>query len=165
MAEAMQTVEGDWKQRADRAGARRTGTYLRSITSRVFDRVVEIVGTVGSNYFVAKLLEEGTGIYGPRNRWIEPRRARALRWPAGGSHASSISGARTFKAGPGFTLAGRVRSGRAGTPAGFVFARRVRGIVPRRFAHDASLATRGHVERIFEQGGRRIVARLNRRAG
>lgn len=40
---------------------------------------------------VTEWLEEGTGLYGPRHRWITPRRARAFRLP-GGWNAERVRG-------------------------------------------------------------------------
>lgn len=146
---ALATVEGAWRARlVPNVRGYRTGTYSRSITNDGGKRVGDVVtGSVGTNLFYAKYLEFGTGLYGPRNRWIVPTTKKFLRFPA------------AVGKGTGFTLAGRRRSGRAGAMAQFVFAKRVRGIRPRRYAHDAALISQGAVTRIFaaaaREGGRR----------
>lgn len=35
---------------------------------------------IGTNVFYARWAHDGTGIYGPRGRYITPRRAKFLRW-------------------------------------------------------------------------------------
>lgn len=164
MTQSLAVVQRDWQQRANRAGARRTGTYLRSITFNVTISGGIVLGVIGSRVRHAEYLERGTGLYGPRHQWIVPKSARALRFPAGGGHTTAVSGARTFRAGQGLTLSGRQRSGRAGKNAGYIFARRVRGIMPRHYAHDAVVSTRGHVEQIFAHAGARIAHEIARAA-
>jgi hypothetical protein len=147
---ALAHTEATWKGRLV-PGVRgyRTGTYARSITNnggrREGDR---ITGTVGSNLFYAPLLEYGTGLYGPRHRWITPVKAHALRFPEPGNR--------------GFTLAGRQRSGRAGAMARYIYAKRIRGIKPRRYARDAALIARPWVESIFRAAGQRAAERISR---
>lgn len=58
---------------------------------------------------LTELLEEGTGIYGPKGTPIVPKTAKVLRWPAGG-----------------MTLTGKVR------PGGYAFAKSIKGMKPRR---------------------------------
>lgn len=140
---ATQQIESVWKSRAARA--RRTGTYIRSIRSTVRTTGTTVTGTVAAGVRYAEFLEKGTGLYGPRNQWIEPKSAKVLRFPAGKE---------------GFRLSGQQRAGKAGESAQFVFARRVRGIRPRRFARDSALIAKPRVLRIFEDGGKRAAARL-----
>jgi hypothetical protein len=158
MRDATFMVEGTWKGRLV-PGVRgyRTGHYARSITSdvtplaeakRLPDGMVR--GVVGTNVFYAPYLEYGTGLYGPRHRWITPKKpGGVLRFPQPGNR--------------GFTLAGRQRSGRAGAMAKYVYARRVRGIRPRRYARDAALIARPLVERRFHLAGQRAAQRLGGR--
>ena len=153
MHRATNTVEGEWKRRLV-PGVRgyRTGTYARSITNRVTRYGDRVVGEVGSALQVAKWLEYGTGIYGPEHRLIRPKKpGGVLRFPEPGNAA--------------FTLAGRQRSGRAGAGARWVYARYVRGIRPRRYAHDAALIARPKVIRIFRQAGERVSVRLIEQSG
>lgn len=131
---ALLLIEGDIR----RLTPFRTGTLRRSITSHVARTGSIITGTVGTVIFYGLYLEEGTGLFGPLHRKIVPTRAQALRWPAGG-------GAGT--AGPGFTLAGRRRSGKAGANAQYMFRRSVKGIRPRRFFEAGVLAGRAHWDR------------------
>ncbi len=101
----------------------------------------------------ARYLEEGTGLYGPRHRWIVPVSARALRFPAGGRPSLFSAGQRVGgSAGPGFRLTGVQRSGAAGTSAQFVFAKRVRGVRPTHFFRDAILSSQGAVLRTMRAG-------------
>lgn len=149
MRRGMLIVESEWKQRATRS--RRTGHYMRSITSRVERTGNVVVGQVGSNVPYARFLEYGTGLYGPRNRWIVPKRAKALRFPQPGNK--------------GFSLAGRQRQGRAGAQARWVYAKRTRGMRPRRFARDAALTSRPRVRAELVAGGQRIAQDLQTLVG
>jgi hypothetical protein len=146
MQQAVLMAEREWKHRSARA--RRTGTYLRSITHRVTIAGDMVVGHVGSAVPQARWLEEGTGLYGPRHQWIVPRRAKALRFPAGGGMGH---------AGEGFRLTGQQRSGAAGAGARWVYARRVRGIRPRRYAHDAAFVVQPRVLNLFQHAGLRMA--------
>lgn len=128
--------------------SRRTGHAMRSVASKVERISFVVTGVIGSNVFYVRYLEEGTGLYGPFNRWIVPKRARFLRFPEPGN--------------PGFTLGGRVRT-RGGAPDGrakYIYAKRVRGIRPRRFFRDAALVTRPKVEAVFEETGMLISERI-----
>lgn len=158
MGQAIGLLDAEVKRRMPH----RTGHARRTVHSVVYVRgnLIFAVLTVGA--FYAVYLEFGTGLYGPRNRWIVPVRARALRFPAGGS-PSLVAGGGTRQrgsAGTGRTLAGRVRSGRAGAGAGWVFAQRVRGIRPRRMVRDSVFITRPRAERVFVLGGRRAAQRI-----
>lgn len=144
LKKALLIVEAEWKRRAQRS--RRTGTYLRSITSRVTRVGNTVVGFVGTSLFYAPYLEHGTGLYGPRHRWITPVKAQALRWPQKGNKS--------------FTLAGRPRSGRAGAGAAYTFAKRTRGMRPRKFAQDAALVTRPLVIRTMQAGAHSAARRI-----
>lgn len=148
-------TEAEWKRLSERS--RRTGTYTRSITHRVYDEGHGMVGVVGTNLPYAQYLEYGTGLYGPAHRWIVPRNAKALRWPRGGGHTSSAGTPTGFQNAPGFRLSGQQRQGAAGKPAQWVYARRVRGIMPRRYARDAAMRVRPQVQRIFELGGMQMA--------
>jgi hypothetical protein len=145
MRQACLALEGQWRALA--TPARRTGTYMRSITTEV-TRVsaTRIHGTVGTNLFYAPYLEYGTGLYGPNRQLIYPKRASVLRFPQPGN--------------PGFTLAGRRRSGRAGAAAAYVYARYVRGIRPRRYAERAADLARATAMAAFRAAGARAAARL-----
>lgn len=160
MLDATHTTEAIWHGRLV-PGVRgyRTGHYARSITSTVTPEAEAIArnkveGRIGTNVIYARYLEYGTGLYGPEHHWITPKNAQALRFPAG-------------PVGPGtpFTWAGRQRSGRAGAMAKWVYARRIRGIVPRRYARDAALIARPLVERRFRLAGIRAARRLGRQTG
>lgn len=125
---------------------RRTGHLMRNIHHKVTPTGKGFLGLVGTDVFYAKYLEIGTGLYGPRNRWIVPIRARFLRFPQPGN--------------AGFTLAGRQRSGRAGAGASWVYARRVRGIRPLRIFRDAAIVNKPIAERIFVTAQQRIIVRV-----
>lgn len=144
MTEALALTHAEALRRMERS--RRTGHAMRSVVSKVERIGFTVVGVIGSNVFYVRYLEEGTGLYGPFNHWIVPRHARFLRFPQPGN--------------PGFTLAGRPRSGAAGTGARYVYARRVRGIRPRRYFRDSAMVVGPRVQRIFEATGRRITERL-----
>lgn len=160
MQEAVLATEREWKHRAERS--RRTGTYLRSITSLVQREGMRVVGQVGTNLPYARFLEVGTGLYGPRNQRIVPRHARALRWPAGGGQTfrGSTGAYSGFVNAPGFRATGEQRSGAAGRPASYVFARSVRGIMPRRYARDAAMVVRPRVEELFRAAGLKMARAL-----
>lgn len=154
MQQAVLETEREWKLRAERS--RRTGTYMRSITSRVVQVANGVRGYVGSAVPQARWLEQGTGLYGPEHHWIVPKQASVLRFPAGGggSHGFSATGAPTgFTPSAGFRATGQQRQGAAGGAASFVFAKRVRGIRPRRFAHDAAFVVRPKVLLTFKRAG------------
>jgi hypothetical protein len=140
--QACATVDREWKLSAPA----RTGHYRRSITTEVRRTGNVIRGRVGTNVFYAPFLEYGTGIYGPRRRPIRPKRAKALRFPQPGN--------------PGFTLAGRVRSGRAGAGARFVYAAWVRGIRPGHYAERAFRAAEPKALAIFRAAGIRAGERI-----
>ncbi len=160
MREGLATVQAEAMRRVPF----RTGHLRRSINSSRPHVVGDLVlGSVGTDVFYAPFLERGTGLYGPRHRWITPVHAKALRFPSGGSASLFQGGQRQGgSAGPGFTLAGRVRSGAAGAVATWTYARRVRGIRPRFFMRDAALITEGVVRNIFRlhavKAARRIEA-------
>lgn len=160
MQDVVLLTENEWKHRAERS--RRTGTYLRSITHLVRRTGTSIIGEVGTNLPYARYLEEGTGLYGPRNRRIVPLHARALRWPAGGGQTfNPTTGAYSgYVNAPGFRASGQQRAGAAGGAASFVFARSVRGIMPRRFARDAALVVRPRVEGVFRVAGLHMARAL-----
>jgi hypothetical protein len=160
MQDAVLITEGAWKGRLV-PGVRgyRTGHYARSITSAVtpLPEAVEsgvVHGTVGTNVFYAKYLEYGTGLYGPKHQWITPKRGKYLKFPAG-----------PVGEGTPFTWAGRRRSGRAGAMAKYVYAKRVRGIVPRRYARDAAFIAKPLVERRFKRAGADAAKRLGSKTG
>jgi hypothetical protein len=140
--QACAVVEGEWKRNVPA----RTGHYRRSITSEVRRTGNVVRGRVGTNVFYAPFLEYGTGIYGPRRRKIVPKKAKALRFPQPGN--------------PGFTLAGRVRSGRAGAGARFVFAASVRGIRPGHYAQRSFRAAEPKAMLVFRAAGRRAGERI-----
>ena len=149
---ALLLTEAEWKGRLV-PGVRgyQTGHYSRSITNDggveyPTGRANRIVGEVGTNVYYARFLEEGTGLYGPRNQWIVPKTAKALRFPQPGNK--------------GFTLAGRKRSGKAGAMARYIYAKRVRGIRPRRYARDAAMIAEPKTVKIFEAAGKRAAERL-----
>lgn len=125
---------------------RRTGHMMRSVFAHPTVQGKKVVGTVGSNVDYVRWLEYGTGLYGPRNAWIVPRRAQALRFPQPGN--------------AGFTLAGRQRSGRAGANARWVYAKRVRGVRPLRMFRDSALVVTPKVTKVFELHGQRAAVRI-----
>lgn len=139
MARGMKAVQAEYMRRAARS--RRTGHMLRTIVSDA-TRVGNIIyGWVGAGAFYARYLEEGTGLYGKRNRWITAKGGGMLRWPARG----------------GATLAGRPRSGK---PGQYIYARRVRGIRPRRFLRDAAMIAHPLVQRELQAGAVKAAHRL-----
>lgn len=127
--------------------SRRTGHAMRNTFMRAFiERANRVLGLVGNPLDYVAWGERGTGLYGPLNRRITPKRAQALRFPEPGN--------------PGFTLAGRVRRGRAGQRARYVYAKWVRGMRPRRWFRDAQFVVEPKVVRVFnrhaDQAARRI---------
>ena len=148
--QALLLIEAEWRHRlVPNLRGYRTGTYSRSITNNGGHRVGNVIrGVVGTNVRYAPFLEYGTGLYGPLHRWIEPKNAKALRFPG------------KVGAGTPFTLAGRQRSGRAGRNARYVFARRVRGIRPRRYARDAAMIAEPKVIKLYEAAARRAALRI-----
>ena len=79
---------------------------------------------IGSNLPYAIYVHEGTGLYGPRHAMITPRRGRFMVWPA---KNNSGSGTRRYK---------------GGATAGYVFAKRTRGMRGRPFLVQALDAAR-----------------------
>jgi len=61
-----------------------TGALRASIRSQVTAHGSEVRGEVYSDLDHAAYVHQGTGIYGPRNRPIQPRRAKVLAWPRPG---------------------------------------------------------------------------------
>lgn len=89
---------------------RRTGNLGRSIrVGKVTDTTAQVVAGGTSSVGYARYVEEGTGLYGPKKSRIYPKRARALRWKAGGSRVTGRG------AGSRFIYATSV-SGRKATP-------------------------------------------------
>jgi hypothetical protein len=125
---------------------RRTGHMMRGVTTRVQRVGSMVVGLIGTNVFYTPFHEFGTGLYGPRHRWIVPKRAQALRFPQPGNR--------------GFTLAGRQRSGKAGANARWVYAKRVRGIRPLRYFRDTAHVVNPYIDREFEAGAKRAAVRI-----
>lgn len=162
VTEVTLAAEREWRTRAARS--RRTGHYLRSITHRITVHATVVIGEVGTNLVYAVYLEYGTGLYGPRNRWIAPKHGRVLRFPAegGGRHVfSRVTGEHAgFQTAPGFRLSGQQRAGRAGEAARYVYARRVRGIRPRRYARDAAMVARPTADRLFHLAGLQMAQAL-----
>jgi hypothetical protein len=71
----------------------RSGRLARSITVSV---VVENGGAgvrVGTDLFYARFVHDGTGVYGPSQRPIRPRRGRALAFPGRAGHVVVASSA------------------------------------------------------------------------
>lgn len=164
MHQAVLLTQRTWVGRAERS--RRTGHYLRSITYRVTVHgsggryMVE--GHLGTNVFYARYLEEGTGLYGPEHHWIVPKEGRVLRFPSGGQHNydPGTGAHQGFENAPGFRLSGQQRQGAAGAGARYVYARRVRGIKPRKFAHDAALVAEPHVLTTFRSAAQQAAHEL-----
>jgi hypothetical protein len=148
MKRATKIVEANWRRQLHPGDhGYRTGTYSRSITTNVTTTNNRVTGVVGTALKYAPWLEHGTGIYGPRHALIRPKKpGGVLRFPQPGN--------------PGFTLAGRQRKGRAGAMAQWVYARYVRGIRPRLYAHEAARVSRPAVLAEFDAGAQRIVRRL-----
>lgn len=143
----MGVLETDVKNR--QARRRRTGNEMRQTSLEIRREGTDVVGELRGRAMETRLLEEGTGIYGPRHRMIRPRRARALRFPEAGN--------------PGFTLAGRQRAGRRGRAARWIYARQIRGIRARHTFEDAQSAVGLLVIREMDEGGRRAANRLGSR--
>lgn len=101
-----------------------SGTSRTIHVARVTETSALIVGSS-----VARWIDEGTGLYGPRHHRIVPKSKKALRWIGG--PAGSL------------TLGGRKRSGKAGAGAGPRFARSVRGMKPRPFVDKSLKSSEG----------------------
>lgn len=129
--------------------AKRTGDTARRVLPQTQIVGNSIIGTIVATQ-VARWLEEGTGLYGPRRQVIRPKNAQALRFPAGPA---------------GFTLAGRQRAGRAGASARWVYAKFVRGIKPRHYIRNAAESTRAAQDAEFDAGAGRAAARIARLGG
>jgi len=121
---------------------RTSGTSRTIHVTAVTDSTARIEGSP-----VARWLDEGTGLYGPRRHRIVPRSGKVMRWTAGPSGS--------------LTLAGRKRSGKAGTGAGPVFARSTRGMKGRPFIQRSIQSAAGKLG--VELGGQ-IVDEWNRAA-
>lgn len=67
----------------------RTGQLQKSITSQVLS---DTEAVVGSNLFYARFVHDGTGIYGPLQRKITPRRKKALYWKDAAHPVKSVRG-------------------------------------------------------------------------
>lgn len=57
-----------------------TGTLRSSITTQLFTLSGKPAVRVGTNVFYALYVHDGTGIYGPRGRYITPVSAKFLSW-------------------------------------------------------------------------------------
>ena len=165
MRQATLHTERRWKELAEIS--RRTGRYLRSITSTVHvvrtGGRVEITGTVGTSLEYAPYLEYGTGLYGPKHQVIRPKQAQALRWPAGGRHTFDMQtyGYTGFKPGAGFRLSGQQRSGAAGAQARYRYAKYVRGIRPLHYARRAAHDSQEPARQIFHAAGTELARVLS----
>lgn len=118
------------KREATLAAPRKTGVLQASIT---IGPITPTSATIYARANYAGFVEFGTGIYGPRHRRITPQTARALRW-LGGSFGPRGS----------LRLTGSRRSGKAGSGAGYIFARSTIGMRARPF---------------MEQGASRAIAK------
>jgi hypothetical protein len=147
MHQVVEEAHGAWLREMEHS--RRTGTSMRSLATEVTFEGDSVVGVVGSNYPPVRYVDEGTADEG--RGYIYPKRAKALRFPEPGNS--------------GFTLAGRQRSGAAGTGARWVFAKRVRGIRPRRYRELAAVAVRPQVEATVRGFAERFGAQLREHMG
>lgn len=138
---------------------RRTGTLGRSIT---VGKVQESTGysyvEVGTNLHYARYVEEGTGIYGPKNAKIVPKTAKALAWRSMGK-----------RTGPGALLIASGMKRRKGKFAAnkakdvyMNFAMSVKGMKPWHYMQKAFEApeTEAYLKQRYSQMIENIKARL-----
>lgn len=98
------------------------GILKRSIIMEmVIDRGVP-VARVGSNLKYAIYVHEGTGLYGPRKRYIRPVQAKVLKWPGINNAYKQTGGNRRYK---------------AGKTANYTYSMKSRGFPGRPFLRDA----------------------------
>ena len=97
---------------AKRLVPRKTGNLGRSIQPGLLGRTDALV-VAQAGY--ARYVEEGTGLYGPKHRRIEP--GKVMRWANPG----------------GATLGGRVRSKNVGLKGAYIFATSTQGAKPQPF--------------------------------
>lgn len=75
-----------------------TGRLRASINTQLVYRAGQPAVLVGTNVWYATLVHNGTGLYGPRHRYITPKRAKFLRFRPKGSrsyvYARRVSGMR-----------------------------------------------------------------------
>lgn len=63
-----------------------TGRLRSSLTTVMVERDGGLAVLIGTNVWYARLVHDGTGIYGPRHQMIRPKRAKRLRFrPSGQS--------------------------------------------------------------------------------
>jgi hypothetical protein len=67
-----------------------TGRLRASIIQRIEMRGGKPIGRIGTNVRYARMVHDGTGIYGPRGAMIVPKRAKALRWTKSGKTVFSM---------------------------------------------------------------------------
>lgn len=103
-----------------------------------------VVGSVGAEKPIYLWHDQGTGIYGPRKRYIVPVRKKILAWHKGGATWKSVS-----KAG-----------GQGGSANGWIFAMRVRGMKPKYFMKQAVDMNREWVKNRFDQIPKRVFGGL-----
>ena len=128
---------------------KRTGRTARSVDHEVTKVGDHFLGRVWSDYFVARILEDGSGLWGPRRQLIRPRPpARKLVFPA--------------RRGGGFRLSGAPRTaGGAPDPrARMVFTDAVRGQPPQRPFERATRAVRPQLGRIYRRHAREAAREL-----
>lgn len=114
----MRTVSADTLNFLGHNVPRKTAHTARQFRAeRVTEKSAEITGSK-----VARWIDEGTGIYGPRHHRITPTTKRALSWTGG-----------TFGRAGSLRLSGRRRSGKAGTGANRITVRSTAGMRPRPF--------------------------------
>lgn len=78
-----------------------TGRLRASINTQLISRHGEPAVIVGTNVFYARMVHDGTGIYGPRRRMIRPVHRKRLRFKPKGSgrwvYARAVRGMRPNK--------------------------------------------------------------------
>lgn len=77
-AEAKLMVSGAGRGHPKRV---RTG-YLRSSIQVQLRASPGLAVRIGTNAWYARLVHDGTGLYGPRHHMIRPKRSKVLRWKA-----------------------------------------------------------------------------------
>lgn len=102
-----------------------SGNLRASLTLEMDTENGEPVARVGTNVKYALWVHEGTGEFGPRKTPIRPRTKKYLRWP---KINNTGQGRRRYK---------------GGQTAEYVYAKKVRGMPPRRFLTDALEAVTG----------------------
>lgn len=140
--EATQEAIDLYHDQVVRTMPKRTGASAKSVQKEVSREGDKFVGAVFSRYFVVKIIEDGSGIYGPERRMIRPTTGKFLRFPS--------------RSRGGFRLddTPRILRGAVSPDAQWVFKRAVRGSRGRHIFRNALRDLRPEIKFIYSRHAR-----------